>query len=125
MSSSIPQPNIKPIQGNPRTYAIDIAAQSAQKQNALNNTLSGGAVNTGTVVPTIRTPYPSFSGPGQDSKSTQINNAVVSQQSSANRVYDQYATVMGGRRRRTRRRKTRRRKTRRRRSTLKKRGAKK
>ena len=120
MSSSIPQPNIKPIQGNPRTYAIDIAAQSAQKQNALNNTLSGGAVNTGTVVPTIRTPYPSFSGPGQDSKSTQVNNAVVSQQSSANRVYDQYATVMGGRRRRTRRRKTRRR-----RSTLKKRGAKK
>jgi hypothetical protein len=124
MSSSIPQPSSKPIDGSPRNYAINIAAQSAIKQNNLNSTLSGGA-STGTVVPTIRTPYPSFSGPGQDSKSTQVNNAVVTQQSSANSVYDKYASVMGGRRRRTRRtKKTKRRKTRRR-STLKKRGAKK
>ena len=93
--STIAKPSSIPIQGNPRDYAINLATTSSAKQNNLNNTLAGGA--TGIVVPTVRTPYTSMSGKGQDATSNQINNAKVTSQGGENAKYDSYASKGGKR----------------------------
>lgn len=98
------------VSGNPRDSAIATQNQTNAKQTNLSNAVGGtrrkmrkwgGAVPSNqVVVPQMKMQYQPQGGPGQDPNSVIQANSQTSTQSSANAVYDNYATQKGGKTRR-------------------------
>jgi hypothetical protein len=108
------------LAGNPRDSAIASQTQTNTKQTNLINAVGGkrtkgkkwgGAAAADpnankVVVPQFQMQYQPTGGPGQDPNSVIQQNSQTSTQSTANAVYDNYATQQGGTRRTKKRRST-------------------
>lgn len=97
--------------GNARDSAMQLQMDMNQRQNNLNKAAAGGSmrrrykggVNSNSIqVPQFQMPYAPTGGPGTNPNDQVANNAARGMQSNANAVYDNAATIMGGRRRRRR-----------------------
>ena len=121
------------LAGTQRDSAIASNNQSNQKLNNLSSAVGGkrmkrrsnkrskkrskkrkggapanaNSTSNQVIVPTVKTPYTPTGGPGQTPTDVQKQNAQTTTQSTANAVYDGYATQQGGKTKRTKRMKRR------------------
>ena len=96
------------LAGNPRDSAITSQTQMNNKQTSLINAVGGKRRKSGkkwggadpntdrVAVPQFQMQYQPTGGPGQDPNSVVQQNSQTSTQSTANAVYDNYATQQGG-----------------------------
>ena len=95
--------SLPPGAGNERDAAISQQQQMNAYQNNQNKTVSGGkrrrryrGGNGSFAVPQFKMNYTPTGGPGTDPNDQIAGNLTTSTQSSANNVYDNQATQMGG-----------------------------
>lgn len=87
---------------SPATAAIAINGANNQKLQNINKMVAGNrrrlksGGSSGVAVPVIKPIYQSQNGPGSDPTSQQAKGQTISMQSTANSVYDNQATKMGG-----------------------------